>query len=125
MTKLVTIWEELVIIRVIKGLVPRPHHKKSASPSGKAPAKQISTKSLFSQVVPALVVFLVALGGLDLDDDLDDQAGAEDQGDEAPAEDDVRCKRVAVFYVFSCALDTAGLEKAVDVPDEQACKNDG
>ena len=37
---------------------------KSASPSGKAPSKQVSTKSRFSQFVPALVVFLEALGRL-------------------------------------------------------------
>ena len=61
---------------------------KNASHSGRRLKHKLKISGLF-QFIPCSVVFFEIIFGLDLDDELDDETGAEDQGNEYPAEDDV------------------------------------
>ena len=67
---------------------PTSQITKNASHSGRRLKHKLKISGLF-QFIPCSVVFFEIIFGLDLDDELDDEAGAEDQGNEYPAEDDV------------------------------------
>ena len=43
----------------------------------------------FFELIPSPVIFLKALGRLDLDDELDNKSGAKDKYDSNPTEDDI------------------------------------